>query len=167
MLLRLMVVLQQHSTLQFRLATLMLGRTLHIYSGGGVINYLIYLTESLKSFAGRRWVSYAEPQEITDEVVRTGELSNNIDNIEPVCFGGIRHEVGRLPASVIWHGDSGRRLLYQRSYTCIALQCSSSAKRGILRDSKSWNYRINKHNHTSALSRSRLTSASERGWLCA
>lgn len=129
---------------------------------GGVISYLLHLTESLKSFIGRRW-AYAEPQEIADEAMRTGELSNSIDNIEPGWYSGIQHEVGLLSAPVIWHGDSGHRLLYRWSYAGIALQCISRAKRGILRDKKLWNYRINKHNHTSALSRSGLTFIPREG----
>lgn len=39
---------------------------------GGVISYIIHLTGLLKSFCGgRRW-AYAEPQEVADEAVRTG-----------------------------------------------------------------------------------------------
>lgn len=48
---------------------------------GGVISYLIHLTELLKSFCGRRW-AYAESQEVADEALRSDKF--------PDCTSGYR-----------------------------------------------------------------------------
>lgn len=52
-------------------------RCIYIHGVGGVISYLIHLTESLKSFGGRRWARYAEPQEAAYKDARRAECSKN------------------------------------------------------------------------------------------
>lgn len=137
---------------------------------GGVISYFIHLTESLKSFVGRRWASYAEPHETADEAVRTGELSYS------GCYGNIGdidkrkcYSVGDRPETAIrnahryswilhrWNSweQQNKRLCHEnareRGSACCQEQC---VKRGI-------------HQTALVLSCSGLAPAPERGWWCA
>lgn len=136
---------------------------------GGVISYLLHLTESLKSFIGRRW-AYAEPRETADEAVRTGELSYSGG------YGSLRdidkrewYSVGDHPETAIrnahryswilhrWNNWEQRNkyLCHENSHERGSACCQEQlVKRGI-------------HQTASVLSCSGLAPAPERGWWCA
>lgn len=93
------------------------------FKEGGVISYLIHLTESLKSFVGKRWARYAEPQEIVNKDTDCADSTASSNTCERCNWMGVLR-TGRA------HGDSTGRnkreysKRFKRSFS-YGLACSA------------------------------------------